>query len=132
MHASSPAGVCQHGSARRAPQAAAAGARLSLTIRVRAGRQHNVEPWDTGSQQPGPEGAARRSLQQLAPASKGKQAPTRSVSDVRTYIVRGLRLAPRLFSVLLLPRRRGGAATVCDRRRNAADCGVTPRRRCLL
>ena len=125
MHASSPAGVCQHGSARRAPQAAAAGARLSLTINARAGRQHNVEPWDTGSQQPGAEGAARRSLQQLAPASKGKQAPTRSVSDVRTYIVRGLRLAPRLFSVLLLPRRRRGnrlrpAAERGGLRRNAA------------
>ena len=59
MHASSPAGVCQHGRARRAPQAAAAGARLSLTISARAGRQHNVEPWDTGSQQPGAEGAAQ-------------------------------------------------------------------------
>ena len=60
-------------------------------------------PAPTSPAQRARRGVSRRSLQQLAQVSK--QAPTRSVSDVRTYIVRGLRLAPRLFSVLLLPRR---------------------------
>jgi hypothetical protein len=86
MHASSPAGVCQHGSARPAPRAAAAGARLSLSISARAGRQHNVEPWDTGSHQPGAEGAARRFEAQPAAARASKQASTNTLRERCTYV----------------------------------------------